>query len=131
MKTIKGVGSQMSIFDGENPLKINKPIRLIELFAGIGAQEKALENLGANFEHYRICEFDKYAVASYNAVHGTEFTTSDITKIHANDLGIVETDKYEYIMTYSFPCTDLSKAGKQHGQNITEKRLLTITVIFL
>ena len=117
MKTIKGVGSQMSIFDGENPLKINKPIRLIELFAGIGAQAKALENIGVNFEHYRICEFDKYAVASYNAIHGTEFTTSDITKIHANDLGIVETDKYEYIMTYSFPCTDLSKAGKQQGMS--------------
>lgn len=117
MKTIKGVGSQMSIFDGENQLKITKPIRLIELFAGIGAQAKALENLSANFEHYRICEFDKYAVASYNAVHGTEFTTSDITKIHANDLGIVETDKYEYIMTYSFPCTDISKAGKQQGMS--------------
>lgn len=113
--TMKDSGLQCSIFDGENPLKIKKPLRLIELFAGIGAQAKALENLGVNFEHYRICEFDKYAVASYNAVHDTNFSTSDITKIHADDLGIVETDKYEYIMTYSFPCTDLSKAGKQQG----------------
>ena len=108
---------QCSLFDGANPLKVTKPLRLIELFAGIGAQAKALENLGVKFEHYRICEFDKYAVASYNAVHGTDFTTSDITKIHAADLGIVETDKYEYIMTYSFPCTDLSKAGKQQGMS--------------
>lgn len=108
---------QWSLFDGANPLKITKPLRLIELFAGIGAQAKALENLGVEFEHYRICEFDKYAVASYNAVHGTDFTTSDITKIYAADLGIVETDKYEYIMTYSFPCTDLSKAGKQQGMS--------------
>lgn len=115
--TMKDSGLQCSIFDGENPLKITKPLRLIELFAGIGAQAKALENLGVNFEHYRICEFDKYAVASYNAVHGTEFETSDITKIHADDLGIVETDKYEYIMTYSFPCTDLSTAGKQKGMS--------------
>lgn len=115
--TMKDSGLQCSIFDGENPLKITKPLRLIELFAGIGAQAKALENLGVNFEHYRICEFDKYAVASYNAIHGTEFTTSDITKIHADDLGIVETDKYEYIMTYSFPCTDLSTAGKQKGMS--------------
>lgn len=115
--TMKDCGLQCSIFDGENPLKITKPLRLIELFAGIGAQAKALENLGVNFEHYRICEFDKYAVASYNAIHGTEFTTSDITKIHAADLGIVETDKYEYIMTYSFPCTDLSTAGKQKGMS--------------
>lgn len=115
--TMKDAGLQCSIFDGENPLKITKPLRLIELFAWIGAQAKALENLGVNFEHYRICEFDKYAVASYNAIHGTEFTTSDITKIHADDLGIVETDKYEYIMTYSFPCTDLSTAGKQKGMS--------------
>lgn len=115
--TMKDIGLQCSIFDGENPLKITKPLRLIELFAGIGAQAKALENLGVNFEHYRIFEFDKYAVASYNAVHGTEFETSDITKIHADDLGIVETDKYEYIMTYSFPCTDLSTAGKQKGMS--------------
>lgn len=116
--TLKDDGTrQWSLFDGANPLKVTKPLRLIELFAGIGAQAKALENLGVEFEHYRICEFDKYAVASYNAVHGTEFTTSDITKIHAADLGIVETDKYEYIMTYSFPCTDLSKAGKQQGMS--------------
>ena len=108
-------GEQIGMFDGEKPYKINKPIRLIELFAGIGSQAKALQNIGADFEHYRICEFDKYAVQSYNAVHGTQFETSDITKINASDLGITDTDKYEYIMTYSFPCTDLSKAGQQKG----------------
>jgi DNA (cytosine-5)-methyltransferase 1 len=97
------------------PLKIDKPIRLIELFSGIGAQAKALERLGADFEHYRVCEFDKYAIKSYNAIHGTKFETSDITKLTAKDLGIVDTDKYCYIMTYSFPCQDLSLAGKQKG----------------
>ncbi len=35
---------QISMFDGVKPFKITKPIRLIELFAGIGAQAKALEN---------------------------------------------------------------------------------------
>ena len=96
-------------------LKIDKPIRLIELFAGIGSQAKALQRLGADFEHYRVCEFDKYAIKSYNAIHGTNFVTSDITQITADDLGIVDTDKYCYIMTYSFPCQDLSLAGKQKG----------------
>lgn len=110
---------QISLFDGSVPFKIDKPIRLIELFAGIGAQAKALERLQAEglctFEHYRICEFDRFAVASYNAIHGTDFQTSDITQIKGEDLGITETDKYCYIMTYSFPCTDLSLAGKQEG----------------
>lgn len=109
---------QLSFFDTDKtPLKITKPIRLIELFAGIGAQAKALENLGANFEHYRVVEFDKYAIASYNAIHGTDFPTMDITETHAEDLGIVEKDKYCYIMTYSFPCTDLSLAGKGAGMS--------------
>lgn len=95
--------------------KITKPIRLIELFAGIGSQAKALKNIGANFEHYRAIDFDKFAIKSYNAIHNTNFTPLDITKITAKDLGIVETDKYDYLMTYSFPCQDLSLAGKGVG----------------
>lgn len=108
---------QLDMFNYEcqTPYVIKKPIRLIELFAGKGAQAKALKRLKANFVHWRICEFDKYAVATYNEIHGTNFKTSDITQITAADLGITDTDKYEYIMTYSFPCTDLSIAGKQKG----------------
>lgn len=105
-----------SLFDNlENRFKLDKPVRLIELFAGIGAQAKALENLGIDFEHYRVCEIDKYAVASYNAIHGTNFEISDITKLSSNDLGIIDTNTYIYILTYSFPCQDLSLAGKQQG----------------
>lgn len=111
---------QMTIFDFIYPKKpekyiITKKVRLIELFAGIGSQAAALKRLGVEFEHYKVVEFDKFAIASYNAVHGTCFETSDITQIHADDLEIKDTDKYEYIMTYSFPCQDLSLAGKQKG----------------
>lgn len=99
------------------PFINDKPIRLIELFGGIGSQAMALSKLGVNFEHYRLVEFDKYPVASYNAIHGTNFTPTDITKIHGEDLEIVDTDKYCYLMTYSFPCQDLSVAGKQQGMS--------------
>lgn len=92
-----------------------KPIRLIELFAGIGSQAKALKNLGVDFEHWFVCEFDKYAIQSYNAVHDTNFTTSDVTKISANDLNITDTENFTYLLTYSFPCQDLSNAGKGRG----------------
>lgn len=52
---------QLSFFDNEKPLfKIKTPIRLIELFAGVGSQAMALRDLGADFEHYRVVEFDKY-----------------------------------------------------------------------
>ena len=39
------------------PFVNNKPIRLIELFGGIGSQAMALSRLGVNFEHYRLVEF--------------------------------------------------------------------------
>lgn len=42
LKTIKDSGIQRSMFDGTIPLKLKNPIRLIELFAGIGAQAKAI-----------------------------------------------------------------------------------------
>ena len=110
------VEGQISLFDFTHEVfKIDKPIRLIELFAGVGSQAMALRDLGADFEHHRVVEFDKYAIASYNAIHGTDFPTMDITKVSGADLGIVGTDKYCYIMTYSFPCQDLSVAGKMKG----------------
>ena len=113
---MNGQYEQINLFSlGKKKFKIEKPIRLIELFAGIGSQAMALRDLGADFEHYRVVEFDKYAIASYNAIHGTDFPTMDITQISGADLGIVDTDKYCYIMTYSFPCQDLSVAGKQRG----------------
>lgn len=97
------------------PYKITKHIRLIELFAGIGSQAKALERLNVDFQHYKVVEFDKYAIKSYNAIHGTNFETSDITKIHAKDLQIVDTDMFTYLLTYSFPCQDLSIAVKERA----------------
>lgn len=107
---------EYDLFSYSTPkFKIDKPVRLIELFAGIGAQAKAFERLGIPFEHYRVVEWDKYAMASYNAVHGTDFETSDVQKIHAADLGIEERDKYIYVLTYSFPCQDISGAGKRQG----------------
>ena len=93
----------------------DKPLRLIELFAGYGSQALALKYLGIPFEHHFVCEFDKYAIQSYNEIHGTDFEVSDVTQITANDMNITETDKYKYLLTYSFPCTDLSCAGKQMG----------------
>lgn len=92
--------NQMTIFDlTSEPISITKPIRLIELFAGYGSQAMALKRIGAKFEHYRVVEFDKYAIASYNAVHGTSFQAMDITKVHAADLGIKDTIAFTYLLT--------------------------------
>ncbi|MBQ4030493.1 MAG: DNA (cytosine-5-)-methyltransferase [Bacilli bacterium] len=115
------MAGQMTLFnlmdDTPDLYKIHNKVRLIELFAGIGSQAMALKRLGVDFEHYRCVEYNKYPVMSYNAIHGTDFKPTDITKLSGEDLGIVDTDKYTYIMTYSFPCQDLSLAGKQKGMS--------------
>lgn len=98
-------------------MKINYPIKLIELFAGYGSQAMAMKKLGVPFEHHYVCEFDKYAIASYNAVHGTDYPTIDIRDVKGEDLNIVDTENNTYMMFYSFPCTDLSLAGKQAGMS--------------
>lgn len=88
---------QLGLFDYlYDDFKIKNHIRLIELFAGIGSQAKALQNLNADFERWKVIEFDKYAMASYNAIHGTNFDTSDIRDIHAEDLEIIDKDKNTY-----------------------------------
>lgn len=92
-----------------------KTIRLIELFAGYGSQALALKRLGLPFEHYRVVEFDKYAIKSYNAIHNTDFNVTDIRDVKGEDLGTFEDPNYTYLMTYSFPCTDLSLAGNMQG----------------
>lgn len=104
------------LFDLPQP-ELNKKIRLITLFSGVGSQEMAMRDIGADFEIYKAVEFDKYAIASYNAIHDTSFPTIDIRDVHGKDLEIVDKDHYNYLMFYSFPCTDLSVAGKMGGMS--------------
>lgn len=96
---------------------IDRKIRLIECFGGLGSQAKSLERLNPphGWESWRLIEIDKHAIASYNAIHGTNYTPTDITKTTAADLGIEERDKYIYLLVYSFPCQSISVAGKGHG----------------
>lgn len=114
--------NQMDIFDFLNdpnekpkPLKITKPVRMIEMFAGYGATYMAIKRLGVEVYHHFVCEFDKHKINFYNAVHGTNYDTSDIRDLKGIDLNITECDKFTYLLTYSFPCQDLSVAGKQAG----------------
>lgn len=54
-------------------------------------------------------------IFKYNQLHNTNFIPLDITKIKGKDLEIKDTNNYEYILTYSYPCQSLSLAGKQEG----------------
>ena len=87
-------------------------LKVLSLFSGIGAFEKALKNIGIDFELVGFSEIDKYAAASYCAIHGVsaDKNLGDITKIDEsalpNDIDLI---------TYGFPCQDISLAGKQKG----------------
>ena len=166
----------VNLFDGHIPYyKITKPIRLIELFAGIGSQHQALKNLGVKIDRSTIVEWQVNSIQAYNDIHIRKYddhtqglTKEDLAKrlsdygvsidynqpakietlmrkgeewlrnvynniintnnkvnimsVKGKDLQITETDKYDYVLTYSFPCQDLSKAGLRKGMSDTNTR---------
>ncbi len=84
-----------------------KKIRVFEAFSGYGSQSIALRNIGVDYEVVAISEIDKYAIKAYEAIHGKANNLGDICKIDIKD--IPEHD----LFTYSFPCQDISIAGRQ------------------
>ena len=139
----------------------NKTFSMIELFSGIGAQERALRQLKIPYRIINTCDCDKDAVLSYAAMRFNidkatkeyQFPTQDkmieelqnkgfgydfmkgkhtitsrtpINKLkkyyiadklsnNLGDISKVERLPYADIVTYSFPCTDLSVAGRGEG----------------
>ena len=137
------------------------PITMIELFGGIGAQERALRQLGIPYEITHYCDCDADATLSYAAMRWNlekEMETFDfpsqeqmVTELQIKNLGYdfqkckhkitmrtpivklkqyyiadklsknlgdiskVERLPYADFVTYSYPCTDLSVAGKGEG----------------
>ena len=86
----------------------HRPIRLFEAFSGYGSQFMALKRLGIETEVVGYSEIDKYAIQVYEALHGK----------HKNYGGIGSFDRLPKdidICTWSFPCQDISLAGKQRG----------------
>lgn len=106
---------QYALPDGK--YRIDKNVALIELFGGIGTQAMAFETLKVPFTHHLLVEFDKFPVASYNAIHGTNFKPISVCDVHIDDLEINDKENNHYFLTYSFPCTDLSVAGKMEGMS--------------
>lgn len=161
--------TQISIFDGANKYVNDKPIRLIETFAGYGSTALGLKYLGIPFEHYRIAEWAVKSIQAYKDMHFPDDNTDyscgmsfdnvidylfergisadynkpmtreqikrmgeskcrivynnikathnlvSVCNVKAKDLEITDTDRFTYLLTYSFPCQDLSSAGLSKG----------------
>lgn len=86
---------------------MSEPLKVLELFAGIGACSKALDRLRIPHTIVDAVEIDKYAIKSFNAIHGTNFDPQDITKWD-KDINV------DLIM-HGSPCQDFSVAGRQAG----------------
>lgn len=140
---------------------MTEEITMIELFSGVGAQERALRQLDIPYKVIHTCDLDKDAVLSYAAMRNDfekelrsyKFPSIDdmITELQEKNVGydfmkgkhtityrttvdklkkyyladklshnlgdISKVDRLPYadMVTYSFPCTDLSVAGKGEG----------------
>ena len=86
-------------------------IKLLSLFSGIGAFEAALRRGGYQFETVNYCEIDPYASKAYSQIHGIseDFNLHDVRQVNTLLMDNVN------LMTWGWPCQDISVAGKQRG----------------
>jgi DNA (cytosine-5)-methyltransferase 1 len=91
-------------------------LRVIELFAGIGAWSTALKNLKIDHEVVLAVEKDKHPLTAYNAIHNTEFKPIDIYKLNKYDVPDCD------VVFYSPQCQAFSFAGAKEGFNDSKGR---------
>lgn len=145
---------------------MKKPIKVVELFSGIGSQAKAFKNIGVDFSTVGTCEWDVRAMVAYDLIHNGNELHKDVkflskkelieklsklklsadfknplslstlksfnenilkriysailkTKnyVNVNELDGADLEEKIDVMTYSFPCQDLSNVGNFHGYN--------------
>lgn len=94
-------------------------IKILELFGGIGAPRKALENLGINLKSIDYVEILPYAVTAYNQIFNNDYAPQDVKSWNLNvDL-----------LVHGSPCQDWSKNGLNDvstGRSILYERTLEI-----
>ena len=86
-------------------------IKLLSLFSGIGAFEAALRRGGYDFHVVNYCEIDPYAARAYSQIHGIseDYNLHDVRQVNTLLMDNIN------LMTWGWPCQDISVAGKQRG----------------
>ena len=87
-----------------------KQLKVISLFSGYGTQELALDYCGINYRNVANCDILKTANTVYDALHKTELgNLGDISKVAEKTFPDCD------LLTFSFPCQDISISGVQRG----------------
>ena len=88
-------------------------IKILSLFSGIGAFERACCRIGLDWELVNYCEIDRWASLSYSMVNqcSESLNLRDVRTVTAETVR----DRRVDLITYGFPCQDISIAGKQQG----------------
>ena len=94
-------------------------LKILELFGGIGAPRKALQNIGYSIKSLDYVEILPYAVMAYNSIFDIRYTPQDIR------LWNMKCD----VLVHGSPCQDWSKNGLNNvntGRSILYERTLQI-----
>ena len=81
----------------------------LDLFSGIGGFALGIEQAGVKVDKHYFSEIDKYASQIYKKHFPNAIELGDITKINPSQLGEIN------LITFGFPCQDLSIAGRRKG----------------
>lgn len=89
-------------------------LKVLSLFSGIGAFEKALKRLKKPYRLVGYSEIDKYASKGYSLIHSVSesLNMGDIRNVDVNSIEDFN------LLTFGFPCQAISVAGKQKGIRI-------------
>lgn len=88
-------------------------LKVLSLFSGIGAFEKALTNIGVDYELVGFSEIDKYAIKSYCAIHNIDENNNlgDVTKINTSTISDFD------LLVGGSPCQNISIMRKTSVDN--------------
>ena len=96
-----------------------RKLKVLELFGGIGAPRKALEDLGFDIKHIDYVEIWDWAVLAYNSMFNNNYNSQNILSWNLNvDL-----------LVHGSPCVDFSRANnndEKSGASMLYKETLEI-----
>lgn len=110
------MNEQLTLFDEKEN---SQPLKILELFGGIGAPRKSLQNIGFNLKSLDYVEVLPFAVMAYNSMFNCGYDPQDIRlwNMHPD------------ILVHGSPCQDFSNEGKNNintGRSILYERTLEI-----